>query len=185
VNTVTFITGNQHKADNLARLLGMPLDHVKLDLDEIQSTELRDIVEHKAKQAYETIKQPVLVDDVGLYFTAIGGLPGPFVKFFVEAGTEKLCRMLDGFDDRSAVGKAGIGYYDENGFRYFEGEIHGTIAEHPRGNGGFGWDATFEADGYDGRTRAELTQDEYDEVYLRIRPIAAVKEFLETRVEQS
>jgi inosine/xanthosine triphosphate pyrophosphatase family protein len=89
--------------------------------------------------------------------------------------------MLDGFDDRSAVGKAGIGYYDEKGFRYFEGEIRGTIAERPRGEGGFGWDATFEADGYGGRTRAELTQDEYDEVYRRIRPIEELQQFLKAK----
>ncbi len=178
MSSVTFITGNQHKADNLARLLGMHIDHVKLDLDEIQSVELREIVEHKARQAYEIIRRPVLVDDVGLSITALGGLPGPFVKFFVEAGTEKLCRMLDGFDDRSAVGKAGIGYYDGNAFQYFEGQIQGTIAGHPRGDGGYGWDATFEAEGYGGRTRAELTQDEYDEVYQRIRPIRELKEFL-------
>ena len=182
MSAVTFITGNQHKADNLARLLGLPLDHVKLDLDEIQSVELQEIVEHKARQAYEIIKGPVIVDDVSLSFTALSGLPGPFVKFFVEAGTEKLCRMLDGFDTRSAVGRAGVGYYDEHGFRYFEGEIHGTVADHPRGNGGFGsfgWDAIFEPEGYGGRTRAELTQEEYDEVYRKIRPIKDLKHFLE------
>lgn len=182
---VTFITGNQNKADNLSRLLKLPLDHVKLDLDEIQSVELREIVEHKARQAYEIIKQPVLVDDVGLGFTALGGLPGPFVKFFVHAGMEKLCRMLDAFDDRSATGKAGIGYYDNNGFRYFEGEIHGIIAEHPRGEGGFafGWDAIFEPEGYGGRTRAELSEDEYDEVYRHIRPIEDLRVFLSTKEE--
>jgi non-canonical purine NTP pyrophosphatase (RdgB/HAM1 family) len=158
-------------------LLGLPLDHVKLNLDEIQSTELREIIEHKARRAYEIIKRPVLVDDVGLFLTALDGLPGPFVKFFVEAGTEKICRLLDGFGDRSAIGRAGIGYYDENGLRYFEGEIHGTIAMSPRGEGGFGWDSTFEAEGYGGRTRAELSQEEYDEVYSKIRPIQQLKEF--------
>lgn len=182
MRSVTFITGNQNKANNLARLLGVRLDHVKLDLDEIQSVTLRDIVEHKAKQAYEIIQRPVIVDDVGLEFVALGGLPGPFVKFFVGAGTEKMCRMLDGFDSRSATGKAGIGYYDEEGFRYFEGEIHGVIAAHPRGEGGFGWDAIFEPEGYGGRTRAELSSEEYDEVYQLIRPIAELSEFIKRKV---
>jgi non-canonical purine NTP pyrophosphatase (RdgB/HAM1 family) len=124
------------------------------------------------------------VDDVGLFLTVLNGLPGPFVKFFVEAGTEKICRLLDGFDDRSAVGKAGIGYYDEDGFQYFEGKICGTIATHPRGEGGFGWDAIFEAEGYDGRTRAELTQSEYDEVYRQIRPIEELKRFLKQNTRE-
>lgn len=34
---IAFVTGNQNKADYLTRLLGVPIDHVKLNLDEIQS----------------------------------------------------------------------------------------------------------------------------------------------------
>ena len=52
---VTFITGNQKKADYLIRYLGFPIEHMKLELDEIQSLDLREIVEHKVKQAYEKI----------------------------------------------------------------------------------------------------------------------------------
>lgn len=42
-----FITGNQNKADYLSRQLGIQIDHKKVDLDEIQSTDLHEIVEHK------------------------------------------------------------------------------------------------------------------------------------------
>ena len=174
----TFITGNQHKADYLARLLGLPIVHQKVDLDEIQSTTLREVVEHKARQAYEVVKAPVIVDDVSLEFNALGGLPGPFIRFFVEAGTEKLCRMLDGFTDRTAVGKAGIGYFDDHNFHYFEGTIPGVIADTPRGTGGYGWDDIFIADGYGGRTRAELSAEEYDVLYQKIRPVEALRLYL-------
>src|SRR5688572_8872053 len=111
---VLFITGNQSKADYLAKLLGMPLDHHKYDLDEIQSMHLDKIVTHKVKQAYKLAGRPVLVEDVGLGFTALNGLPGPFVKFFVDQteGLEKMCRMLDGFGDRSARAETVFGYYD-------------------------------------------------------------------------
>ena len=110
--SVVFITGNQHKADHLQRLLNVPIEHTKVDLDEIQSLSLDEIVTHKVKQAYDTVKKPVLVEDVALSFTALGGLPGPFVKFFVEAdnGLEKLCRMLDSFDDRSARAQCVFGF---------------------------------------------------------------------------
>jgi inosine/xanthosine triphosphate pyrophosphatase family protein len=33
---ITFITGNQKKADYLAKYLGFQVDHQKIDLDEIQ-----------------------------------------------------------------------------------------------------------------------------------------------------
>lgn len=32
---ITFITGNQDKADYLAKYMEMEIDHVKIDLDEI------------------------------------------------------------------------------------------------------------------------------------------------------
>lgn len=72
---ITFITGNAKKAEYLEKYLGFPVAHEKLDLDEIQSLDLREIVEHKAKQAYEKIGSPVLVEDVSLEFTALGRLP--------------------------------------------------------------------------------------------------------------
>ena len=55
MQSITFITGNQKKADYLARYLGFPIEHQKIDLDEIQSLDLREIVEHKVKQAYEKV----------------------------------------------------------------------------------------------------------------------------------
>jgi Ham1 family protein len=74
MKTITFITGNQHKADALARVLGLPLAHRAVDLMEIQSTSLEEVVEHKVRQAYMVAKCPVLVEDVALEFTALGGL---------------------------------------------------------------------------------------------------------------
>jgi inosine triphosphate pyrophosphatase len=182
MKTITFITGNQHKADYLSRMLGLPLKHRAVDLTEIQSTSLEEIVEHKVRQAYAVAKRPVLVEDVALEFTALGGLPGPFIKFFVEApnGLENLCRMLDGFDDRSAVAACVFGYYDGEQIKLFRTELGGVIAKHPVGNGGFGWDKIFCSDDYGGRTRAELYTDEYVATYPTIKPIDAVRQFLTT-----
>lgn len=178
--TPIFITGNQKKADYLASMLGVRLDHQKVDLDEIQSTNLDDIVTHKVKQAYAVVGAPVLVEDVALCFTALGGLPGPFIKFFVDApnGLENLCRMLDGFSDRSAVAECVYGYYDGNEVTLLRGKLEGEIAQHPLGDAGFGWDKIFEPVGYGGRTRAELTPEEDEQTYTVIKPFAALRKFL-------
>lgn len=72
---VTFITGNPHKAEKLREYLNFPLMHQKIDLDEIQSLDLYEIVEHKVRQAYNIIQSPVLVEDVSLEFSALGRLP--------------------------------------------------------------------------------------------------------------
>lgn len=181
MKSALFVTGNQHKADHLARLLGLPVEHVKLDLDEIQSADVKEVATHKVKQAYELVKQPVFVEDVSLGFAALNGLPGPFVKFFLSThdGLEKLCRMLDGFESRQAYGECVYAYYDGQRLELIHGGIQGLIADHPRGDDGFGWDAIFCPEGYDGKTRAELSTEDYAEVYKRIKPIDKLKEFLE------
>ena len=81
---VIFITGSQKKADYLANLLGHPIEHKKVDLNEIQSLDLREIVKYKLREAYAEVSRPVLVEDVSLEFTALGKLPGTFIKFFLE-----------------------------------------------------------------------------------------------------
>jgi non-canonical purine NTP pyrophosphatase (RdgB/HAM1 family) len=174
-----FITGNKHKAAYLGKLLGIPLQHKNIALEEIQSTDTKQITEDKARRAYEIVQQPVLVEDVGLYFEAWGDLPGPFIKFFVEQenGLENLCRMLDGFSSRRAKTVVTTTYYDGSDFVHFEGGASGEIADAPRGEGGFGYDAIWCVDGYGGRTRAELSEAEDNESYIAARPIEKIREF--------
>ncbi len=180
VELPVFITGNQNKADYLAKMLGVTLEHQKIDLDELQTQSLEAIVEHKVRQAYERVGRPVLVEDVSLGFTALAGLPGPFIKFFVDApdGLENLCRMLDGFSDRSVVAECTFGYYDGNEIKLFSGALRGEIVHHPTGDAGFGWDKIFAPGGYGGRTRAELSAEEDEATYAIIKPFKQLKEFL-------
>lgn len=175
-----FITGNQDKANYLSKTLQLQLEHHKLSLDEIQSTDPRVVVEHKVRQAYDILRRPVLVDDTSLTFNALGSLPGPFIKFFVDEpdGLEKLCRLLDGFADRSAYGSVIYGYFDGQQPHYFTGRLDGQIAKAPRGDGGYGWDRIFEPAGYGGRTRAELTPEEDVESYNKLRDSEGLRRFL-------
>lgn len=175
-----FITGNQSKADYLSRQLGVELTHRKVNLDEIQSVDLHEIVRHKLQQAYAICEQPVLVEDVSLSYTALGELPGPYIKWFVEyAGEAACCKMLDGFDDRSATISCTFGYYDGDQMEFFDSELAGTIASEPHGTNGFGFDRFFINEGYD-ITRAEMTQEENERTYATMmKPFAQVREFIE------
>ncbi len=174
---ITFITGNQNKADYLAKYLGFPVEHTKLDLDEIQSLDLKEIVEHKVRQAYEKVNSPVIVEDVSLEFEALGGLPGPFIKFFVEkVPFETICSIVDG-KSRKAIAKCVFGYYDGQTLQLFEGNLGGEVAKTPAGDGGYGWDKIFIPDGYK-VTRAELDEEDDQKTYLQIKPFAQLKEFL-------
>jgi len=177
---ITFITGNQKKADYLAKYLGYPVDHRKLDLDEIQSLDLKEIVEHKVRQAYEKIKKPVIVEDVSLEFKTLGGLPGPFIRFFIDhVPFETICTMING-KNRHATAKCVFGYYDGVELKLFEGSLDGTIAETPAGENGYGWDKIFIPDGYT-VTRAQLNEEDDQKTYVQIKPFAALKTFLENK----
>ena len=184
MNGVVYVTGNPEKAENFARHIGMHVAHQPVELDEIQTLDAAELVEHKARQAYEQLQRPVLVEDVTFSFDVLGGLPGPFVKFFVNAGTDlesgvgRMCRMLDGFDDRRALATCMFGYYDGYAPRFFEGRLKGVVAEHPRGDGGFGFDRIFIPDGFDGKTAAELDDADYERYYATIKPFEAIREFL-------
>jgi non-canonical purine NTP pyrophosphatase (RdgB/HAM1 family) len=179
MNKITFVTGNAKKAEYLTKFLGIPVDHVKLDLDEIQSLDLKEIVEHKVKQAYEKIKSPVIVEDVALTFNSLGKLPGPFIKFFLQEMSEQdICNLVNG-KDRSARASCVFGYFDGENLKLFEGGLNGQVVESPRGENGYGWDRIFIPEGYS-QTRAELSPEEDEKTYLQIKPFKQLKEFLES-----
>ncbi len=173
-----FITGNQNKADFLAKWLGHPVKHHKLDLDELQSLDLHQVVEHKVRQAYDVLKKPVLVEDASLTFPAMGRLPGTFIKWFIEElGYDGLLRLANSLPSPEAVGRVCYAYYDGKELQVFEGEMRGRIATEARGSGGFGFDPIFINDGFD-ITRAEMSEADYAKSSYRTKAMVKLKEYL-------
>lgn len=178
---LTFITGNVAKAEQLARHLEYPVKHQKLDISEIQSLDLKEIAEHKAKEAYKQIKEPVLVEDTSLVFHALGNLPGPFIKWFLEElDNDGLCKLLDGYQHRSALAKVCFCFYDGNALKVFEAEIKGSIAPLPRGERGFGWDPIFIPEGKT-RTWDEMDMEEQRETSMRRIALKKLENYLKKR----
>uniref|UniRef100_A0A671UZX7 Inosine triphosphatase (nucleoside triphosphate pyrophosphatase) n=1 Tax=Sparus aurata TaxID=8175 RepID=A0A671UZX7_SPAAU len=57
----------------------------------------------KCKEAAKEIDGPVIVEDTCLCFNALGGLPGPYIKWFLDKlKPEGLYKLLAGFEDKSA-----------------------------------------------------------------------------------
>ncbi len=182
MNEVVFVTGNPDKAARFAQFMGKSIAHQPADLDEIQVLNPAELVGHKARQAYKQIGKPVLVEDVSFVYEAWGELPGPFVKFFVDAqdGVEKMCRMLDGFENRRAEARCTFGYFDGTELKIFSGTVEGDVANEPRGTNGYGFDRIFEIEGVGGRTAAELNDTEYDRYYATLKPFNEVRIFLQS-----
>ena len=148
-------------------MLGQRLTRASIPLDEIQDIALEPVVIHKVKQAYAHVQQPVLVEDTGLTFAAWNGLPGALVKWFLSAlGTDGLCRLLHGEENRSASASALFAYYDGTLLRVFPGTVMGSIPHSPRGSRGFGWDPVFQPLG-SARTFAEMSTEEKDRFSMR------------------
>lgn len=172
-----YVTGNVNKAKHFSAMLGYDIESIAVDIDEIQSLDVAEVVAHKVRNAFEKVNRPVIVEDTTVVFLALGGLPGPFIKWFLEElKPEGLCRILNG-KDRSAIAGSAIAYYDGEKLEIFTREIAGTIADTPRGKNGWGWDPIFIEQGSK-KTNAELADDEYEAMYKRVKPFEEVARFL-------
>lgn len=176
---VVYVTGNPHKAKYFARMTQMDIPQMSFDVDEVQSTSLLEIVEHKARQAYELAKCPVIVEDAKLSFKVLGALPGPLIKWFQqEMGETGLCELLDGYDDRTAFAGAAIAYFDGTNLEIFERELQGTIAKEPsKKDTGFGWNVIFIPKGSK-ITLADMSESEFEKYYAKIKPFDEITTFL-------
>jgi inosine triphosphate pyrophosphatase len=173
-----FITGNAHKAKYVAQWVGIELEHQKLDLDEIQSLDLGEVVEHKVRQAYTLAKRPVIVEDAALVLPAMGRLPGTFVKWFLEElGVDGLGKLAARLEAPTAIGMIKYAYYDGTELRVFDGSMSGKLIVEPRGEGGFGFDRIFVNDGYD-ITRAEMDEETYAKTSYRKEGLDKLAEYL-------
>ena len=176
--SITFITSNAAKAEQLGRHLDYPILHKKLDLAEIQSLDLKEVVEQKAKEAYRRLEQPVLVEDTSLTFSALGRLPGPLIKWFLsELGNEGLSHILNGYESREALAEVCFGLYDGKELKFFEGSMKGTIAKQPIGEQGFGWDPIFVPNGHE-KTWGEMSIEEQKETSMRRIALKKLESFL-------
>src|SRR5213595_2444129 len=91
-----FVTGSLNKVNEAERLLRVQLEHRNIDLPEIQSVDIEEIITKKAMFAYGVLGgQPVMVEDTGLFIEAWNGLPGALVKWFIErVGVLGICKMM-------------------------------------------------------------------------------------------
>ena len=181
---IYFITGNKNKLAEATQIIGdikpFELQSQHIDLPEYQG-EPDDIAIAKCKEALRILDKPVLVEDTSLCFNAMKGLPGPYIKWFLEKlKPEGLHKMLNSYEDKSAYALC-IFAYGEPGkeVRLFHGKTDGSIVE-PRGPRNFGWDPVFLPDGKN-LTYAEMPKEEKNLLSHRYKALKAFKEFLETQ----
>ena len=145
----------------------------------------------KARAARRATGRAAIADDSGIEAAALGGLPGVrSARYAGEDATDeqnlvKLLSELEGAEDRRLAYVCAIALVSEDGTeRLFEGRCTGTLADEPRGEGGFGYDPAFVPDDTgpeDGRTMAELAPIEKHAISHRGRAARALAEHLGRR----
>jgi inosine triphosphate pyrophosphatase len=179
-----FVTGNANKLRETRATIGdaLTIEAHALDLPEYQGDPL-EIASKKCREAYAAIQAPVIVEDTSLCFNAFGGLPGPYIKWFLQnLKPVGLYKMISAFEDKSAYAQCIFAYFDGATMDepvLFDGRCPGTIVP-PTVTSKFGWDPIFQPDGYD-VTYAEMDTVEKLRVSHRGRAIQLMKDYFASK----
>ncbi|MGD9252425.1 MAG: non-canonical purine NTP pyrophosphatase [Holophagae bacterium] len=167
LDDLVFATSNLDKLREAEAVLGRSLLHQRLDLPELQSLDLHEVLRAKLRAGWQTLGRPVMVEDTGLELAALGGFPGPLIRWLLEsAGPEGIARIAGCFEERRVTARCLVGVTDGSNEIFGEGVVEGVVAAEPQGEGGFGWDSIFVPDGSD-RSYGQMTADEKNRISHR------------------
>lgn len=181
-------TKNKHKLEEMRHALAglgvdlrsvfefVELPEIEEDADTLEGNALK-----KARETFALTGLMSVADDTGLEVEALGGRPGVWSARYAGHGAsyaqnvDKLLAEMAAYPDpaqrrsrfRTVIAVAGAA-----GEWTVEGECAGEILSERRGDGGFGYDPVFRAEGCD-RSFAELTLDEKNEMSHRGRALRA------------
>ena len=134
---------------------------LNVDLPEIQEVSTEAIAKNKAIQAAQLANGPCVVEDTSLQFEALGGMPGPYIKWFQQQlQSEGLYNLLLAYEDKTAVAVCTLAFcpFPHADPVLFTGRTRGTIVQPVEGRG-FGWDSIFVPDGSDRPFSMMSTED--------------------------
>jgi len=160
---ISFVTGNSMKAREVDMILRdhgatkgpnpetslVKLRMLNVDLPEIQEIDTEAIAKNKAIQGAQLAGGPCVVEDTSLEFTALGGMPGPFIKWFQQKlQSDGLYNLLLAYEDKTAIAVCTLAFcpYPHADPILFTGKTYGKIVAPVEGRG-FGWDSIFVPDG--------------------------------------
>lgn len=190
--TFVLATANSHKAQEMrdvlaganVELLARPTDVP--DVEETEET-LEGNALLKAVALSRATGLAAIADDTGLFIDALDGRPGVYsARYAGEHATyadnvnKALAELAEVPErNRRAHFRTVIAVASPEGSSWsVEGVLEGSIAREPRGEGGFGYDPIFVPDDGGGRTLAELSAAEKNEISHRARALRLFAEKL-------
>ena len=195
MSTFVLATANAHKAEEMRAVLGgLGIDLIERPADVADVDEDADTLEGnallKARALVEATGLPAIADDTGLFVAALEGRPGVFSARYAGANATyaenvaKLLSELEGLSDAQRGARfrtvVVVAYPDREPL-VVDGSLEGFISSERRGDQGFGYDPVFVPVGGDGRTLAELSPDEKNEISHRGRALRTLADVLAQR----
>ena len=193
-------TGNPDKQKEIVALLG-DLPITIRTLNEFEP--LPPIIEDGETCEANAIKKATVIanhtgllalaDDTGLEVDALGGRPGVYAARYAgeHATYQDNCRKLLEELQGVPVGKRAARFLTvialaepTNSVDVVEGVLDGTIAETVSGTDGFGYDPVFFVPEL-GKTLAQITLEEKNQISHRGRALAKVKDVLRQKIQQT
>ncbi|MBE6522334.1 MAG: RdgB/HAM1 family non-canonical purine NTP pyrophosphatase [Thermoplasmata archaeon] len=128
--------------------LGIEMEHYRLPYDEVQTSDLEEVVNKGMDEIISKGVRNFIVDDTGLFIDSLKGFPGVWSAYAQKTiGNKGILKLMDGVEDRGAEFRCCIGC-DIDGERIVVvGVCRGYITESEKGADGFGFDPIFSPDG--------------------------------------
>lgn len=156
---------------------------VEIDVEEDQDTFEKNAIKKATEISKALQGKMCMADDTGIEIEYLGGFPGVYTKRW-NTGTDRernlgILKRLEGVPKENRkvkfVTAIAVAKGDEN--IVAKEILNGYISEELRGENGFGFDEIFELE--NGKTLAELSSEEKNEISSRRKAIEKVKEELE------
>ena len=186
---LVFATNNLNKLKEVQAL--MPPNITLLSLADIDCTEdipenqptIKDNAVQKAEYLKTHYGYDCFADDTGLEVDALNGEPGVYSARYAgpqrnsEDNIQKLLAELKDKSNRNAQFKTVIALHLNGELHTFTGICKGEITTEKHGEGGFGYDPVFKAEGYE-QTFAEISLEEKNKIGHRGLAVKQLIEFL-------
>ncbi|MGB1206027.1 MAG: RdgB/HAM1 family non-canonical purine NTP pyrophosphatase [Chitinophagales bacterium] len=190
---IVFATNNPYKLKEVKRLL-LSSNYQIVSLKDIgffdDIPEPHDTLEANALEKARTIHQKFGIncfsEDTGLEVTALNNAPGVYSARYAgeqkssENNMDLLLKNLEKHEDRTAQFRTVVALILDKKEYLFEGIVKGNILFERQGTDGFGYDAIFQAIGYQ-QSFAEITADEKNAISHRGKAIEKLIHFLQTQ----
>lgn len=189
---IVIASGNKGKIKETQEILKdykiISMNELGIDID---VEEDQDTFEGNAVKKAETISKKLngkmcIADDSGIEIEYLEGFPGVYTKRWHQ-GTDRernlaIIEKLKGVpkENRKIKFITAMAVSDSENTITAIGEIEGYVADSPRGKNGFGFDEIFELE--NGKTLAEVSRDEKNEISARKKALEILKDELKQAI---